>query len=175
MRAEHRERALEAFDGLRAAAVDRAVRELQQAADERRVARDHLRELAPRRVAVVDGAHELGQQQRPARRVLRIARDRLQRVRHGHRNLDVLGRNVRLERRRQRELVEQMHGRRAAQAALDVTGRRGQRALLARIVSGARIGGGLPRRAPQQRQHDERERAHDDDEEQNADHSIDHM
>ena len=44
------------------------------------------------------------------------------------------------------------------------------------VVIGVRLGARpLPRRAPQQRQHDERERAHDDDEEQNADHSVDHM
>jgi hypothetical protein len=77
LRAEHCERALDAFDGSIAAAIHRAVREIEQAAGESRIASDQLRKLPPRGVAVIGGAQQLRQECRPPRRVLRISGRRM--------------------------------------------------------------------------------------------------
>ena len=91
---------LETFDRLAAAPpVVGAVRELQQASEERAIVADDARHLAHRARVAADRAHEPRQQRRPARQVLRLeleigehARRRLERGELRCRRLALAGR-----------------------------------------------------------------------------------
>ncbi len=73
---EHRHGAVDALDRLFGHAIVRAVRESQQVARERGVARDDAGEFAARRFAVVDRTQQLRQQKGPARHEMRLRRRR---------------------------------------------------------------------------------------------------
>ncbi len=77
---EQRDRPLQALHGIGLQAIEGAVRQSQQTAGQRRVGGDDECELAARHVVIVHRLHELGQQQRAARRIVGSIHDVEQRL-----------------------------------------------------------------------------------------------
>ena len=67
---EHHDGPLDALDRLRADTIEGAVGHLQEASDQRRIARDDGHELPHGHALVIDGVHQLGQKIRTPREVI---------------------------------------------------------------------------------------------------------
>ena len=91
LRAQQRNRTIDAFDGLRAHSIERRVGELEQISRQRGIANDQGRQLAARHVVVVHGAHQLREEQRPARRIAGLRGRACQRRARRFRDLGMSG------------------------------------------------------------------------------------
>ena len=83
LHADQRHRAIDALHGQAAHAIDRAVRDAQQVAGERRILRDDARHLGHGRFVVVDRRHQFRQQRRPPRNVFGTRFDAFEDLLHG--------------------------------------------------------------------------------------------
>ena len=91
LHAHQRHGAIDALHGQIADAIDRAVRDAQQIAGERRILRDDARHLGHGRFVVVDRRQQLRQQRRPPRNVFGPRLDALENLLHRLEHRRVLG------------------------------------------------------------------------------------